>query len=319
MAKQEPSLAHGGKPGEQWALPWQQQGKTGVVVVGNVGIDTCVYGQHDAGKETHFSKNLDFIGQAGAYCARGFQRLGHATSFIGHVGNDPWGRQIRATFEEEGIDLRALGTDPEGTARSINLMASDGSRVNYYDGKGHMHLEADVPLARQVMKGAGLAHFHLANWARTLLKPARQEGLCVSCDLQDVREISDPYRQDFIEAADIIFFSAANIGEVEVAIQECFRRSKAQVVIVGMGKDGCAYATRQGISYLAAADHEHPVVDTNGAGDGLAVGFLSAYVLEGRPLTEAIKRGSRLARHTCTLQTGSDDLITAQALGEYSS
>ena len=40
-----------------------------------------------------------------------------------------------------------------------------------------------------------------------------------------------------------------------------------------------------------------PVIDTNGAGDGLAVGFLVSHVLEGRSLEESILRGQLTARH----------------------
>ncbi len=61
-------------------------------------------------------------------------------------------------------------------------------------------------------------------------------------------------------------------------------------------------------------DLEAPVVDTNGAGDSLAVGFLTAYVLEGRPLDEAVRRGQLAARWCCTLRGTSRGLITAPEL-----
>ena len=41
------------------------------------------------------------------------------------------------------------------------------------------------------------------------------------------------------------------------------------------------------------------MVDTNGAGDALAVGFLVAHELEGRPVEEAVLRGQLAARWTC--------------------
>ena len=55
-------------------------------------------------------------------------------------------------------------------------------------------------------------------------------------------------------------------------------------------------------------------VDTNGAGDSLAVGFLSSYVLGGYGLEDAILRGQIAARHACTLRGTSDGLIDRERL-----
>ncbi|WP_437930549.1 PfkB family carbohydrate kinase [Sorangium sp. So ce291] len=52
-------------------------------------------------------------------------------------------------------------------------------------------------------------------------------------------------------------------------------------MVVGMGARGCALATRDGVRYFPPVALDLPVVDTNGAGDGLAVGFLVSHVLEG--------------------------------------
>ncbi|WP_374688922.1 carbohydrate kinase family protein, partial [Promineifilum sp.] len=187
-----------------------------VVVIGNVGIDTNVYlygADIDFSVEANFSDNRDYVGQAGGYTSRGYAALGAPTAFIGHVGDDFSGRFIRETLAADGIDSRALFTDPAGTARSVNFMYRDGRRKNFYDGKGHMTLMPDLDLCRKVLRGARLAHFHLPNWARRLLPIAREEGLTIACDLQDVVDPADPYRQDFIREADILFFSAANFPD----------------------------------------------------------------------------------------------------------
>ena len=60
-----------------------------------------------------------------------------------------------------------------------------------------------------------------------------------------------------------------------------------------------------------------PVIDTNGAGDGLAAGFLSGYVLDNYPLKDAILRGQITARFTCTRKASSSDLITLEQLETY--
>ncbi|MEN3362625.1 MAG: acarbose 7IV-phosphotransferase [Mycobacteriales bacterium] len=49
----------------------------------------------------------------------------------------------------------------------------DGRRRNFYDGKWHLVPRPDPQVCRRVLAGAGLALFHLPNWARGLLPVAR--------------------------------------------------------------------------------------------------------------------------------------------------
>lgn len=283
-----------------------------VVVVGNAGVDTNVYvgGPVDLGVETHFTENLDAVGQSGGFVSRGYAQLGYATAFIGHVGEDGAGRMVREAFARDLIDTRALFVDPAGTARSVNLVFPDGARKSFYDGKSHMTLTPDLDVCRSVLTDARLAHFSIPNWARHLLPVARAAGAVIACDLQDVRDVNDPYRREFVEEADFLFFSSAD----PAPLIDAFLGVRDRVVVAGMGAAGCALGTREGIQYFPPVTMESPVVDTNGAGDALAVGFLSSHVLDGRSLAESIHRGQIAARFTCTLRSNSSALITRQQL-----
>lgn len=157
-------------------------------------------------------------------------------------------------------------------------------------------------------------HVHLPNWARTLLPVARELGVTIACDLQDLVSAEDTYRQDFSDYADIVFFSAVNHADPAPLIEAFLRRKPDQIVVVGMGAHGCMVGTRDGISYQPAVTLDLPVIDTNGAGDGLAVGFLSSFVLDGYDLQAALLRGQITARHTCAQKASSSQLITAAQL-----
>lgn len=288
-----------------------------VVVVGNVGVDTMVTlpgGDVDLELEAAFTRNVDGLGHAGGYASRGYAALGLATAFIGHVGDDFCGRFVREVLEGDGIDTRALLLDPTGTARSVNLMARDGRRKAFYDGKAHMTLEPDLALCREVLRGARLAHFNIPHWARRLLPLARELGVPVACDLQDVPGPDDPYRRDFVEAADILFLSGANLPDPAAWMAEVLARRPGITLVCGLGARGAALGTREGIRMVPPVDLPWPVVDTNGAGDSLAVGFLTAHVLEGLPPEAALRRGQIAARHCCTLQGTSDGLLTREGL-----
>ncbi len=287
-----------------------------VVVLGCAGVDTNVFlpgREVDWTVEANFTENLDTPGQAGVYASRGYAALGRRTAFLGNLGDDACGALVREALARDGIDTRGVFTDPAGTARSINVMYPDGRRKNFYDARAS-RLRPDPALSRNLLAGARLAHVHLADWARHLLPLARQLGVVVACDLQDVADPDDPYRRDFIREADILFFSAANHGNPDPLIRAFLRRHPDRLVVAGMGSEGCALGTSAGITRVAPEPSPRPVVDTNGAGDALAVGFLVSHVLEGRSLPESIRRGQLAARHCCTLRGTSEGLITAPEL-----
>lgn len=296
------------------------QRKFDAVVVGNVGIDTNVYfhaAEPDFSRESNFTEDLDYVGQAGGFASRGYAQLGWRTAFIGYVGDDFSGRFIREEFARDGIDPSAVFIDPAGTSRSVNFMYGDGRRKNFYDGKSHMQLQPDLEVCRAVLAQTRLAHFNIPNWARHLLPIATEQGVTIACDLQDVVRLRDGYRDDFIEFADIIFFSAVNQADPAPLIDELLNWRPELIVVAGMGARGCALGTREGIRHFDAIQMEAPVIDTNGAGDGLAVGFLTGYVLRGDSLDVAIRRGQIAARYTCTRKASSSQLITAEILQHY--
>ena len=150
--------------------------------------------------------------------------------------------------------------------------------------------------------------------ARNLLPVARELGLVVACDLQDVVDPEDTYRQDFIREADSLFFSAANHAEPAPLIRRFLRDRPGRIVVSGLGARGCALGTQAGIQVFPPVQSDQPVVDTNGAGDSLAVGFLTSHVLEGRPLAETVHRGQFAVRHCCTLRGTTEGLISARKL-----
>jgi sugar/nucleoside kinase (ribokinase family) len=296
-----------------------------VVVVGSIGIDTNVYlsgDDIDFRVEANFTENLDYVGQAGGYASRGYAQLGKRTAFIGHVGEDYSGRFIREELARDGIDTTAVFIDPMGTSRSVNFMYRDGRRKNFYDGKGHMLLQPNLAACRAVLAESRLAHFNIPNWARHLLPVAREHGLTIACDIQDTVTAGDPYRQDFIGYADILFFSAVNqadptsLIETFLAARPDYSRS-GRIVISGMGARGCAVGSRQGVEFFPPVVLDAPVIDTNGAGDSLAVGLLTSFVLDGYSLHDSVLRGQIAARHTCTLKASSSNLITPAQLDSY--
>lgn len=283
-----------------------------VVVAGCVGVDTNVYlhGRDiDWTVEANFSENLDYVGQAGGYSARLFAALGARTAFVGSIGDDFQGEFVRSEIAADGIET-AWFSDPGGTHRSVNVMYQDGRRKNFYDGKRQMEVEPDIEAARRLLARSHFVHIHLENWCRALVPIARELGLTVACDLQDLVRLDDPYRLDFVAGADILFLSCVNFPEPGEVLTELQQGRPGRIVVGGRGAQGCAVADDAGVRFFPPVLLPEPVVDSNGAGDALAVGFLTSHVLAGFGVDESVLRGQIAARLTCTKKATSRDLVT---------
>jgi sugar/nucleoside kinase (ribokinase family) len=106
-----------------------------------------------------------------------------------------------------------------------------------------MTLSPPLEICEQIFSHSRLAHFNIPNWARYLLPMAKAYGVTIAADLQDMADLNDPYRQDFIDAADILFFSAANQADPRQITAALLQRRSESVVIAGMGARGCLLAT----------------------------------------------------------------------------
>jgi acarbose 7IV-phosphotransferase len=282
-----------------------------VVVVGAAGIDTCVYLGDDGvdlSRDGSFTDNRDGVGQAGGYAARGYAALGYSTAYIGAIGDDEAGAMLRHGLTAEGIDLSACFVDPAGTARSVNLMHRDGRRTGFYDGRGNPTVVPDRRTVEQVLAGSRLVHVNIPNWARQVLAPARATGATVVCDLQDVYSADDPYRADFIAGADVVCFSTANTGEPEPFMRALWQRRPDLIMLAGMGSNGCSVGIDGQVRHFTIPPSDLPVLDTNGAGDALAVGFATA-LLDGLSIEAAVDRGQRAARLTCSQRTPKHEFL----------
>ncbi len=180
-----------------------------------------------------------------------------------------------------------------------------------------MTLQPPLDRCRDILAKSKVAHFSIPNWARYLLPIARELGLTVACDIQDVLAAGDRYRRDFVAQSDILFFSGANQADPAALARAYLAQNPEQIIVVGLGAKGCMLVTCDGQQTFEPVSMVAPVIDSNGAGDGLAIGFLTSYVLSGYSLEDSIRRGQIAARHTCTQRATSSNLITAEQMTTY--
>lgn len=258
----------------------------------------------------HFARG---IAGADTNVAIGLARLGFHVGWLSRVGDDSFGHYIRRTLEHEGLDCRHLRRDPEhSTGLVFKARSEDGSdpHVEYVRrGSAASHLS---PTDAGAVDFAAVRHLHatgippaLSSSARALaehmFEQARKAGASISFDpnLRPSLWSSEEQMRDTLNAlaasADWVLPGLAEgrqLTGLESAhdIAGFYLDRGAQAVIIKLGPQGSYYRSHAE-SFTVEGFKVARVIDTVGAGDGFAVGVVSA-LLDGLPPRAALRRGN---------------------------
>jgi sugar/nucleoside kinase (ribokinase family) len=276
--------------------------------------------------------------------AVGLSRLGFRVGYLSALGDDTLGANLLAFMDAEGIDRSRVSIDPHHpTGFMLKAMTADGSdpQVEYYRrGSAASHLSpAALPAAPPAelaatdpWRQARLLHLTgispaLSEGCRELVfamaHDARAAGRTVTFD-PNLRPRLWPSQAAMIETlnavaqlADVVMPGLAEgrllTGRDDAAgIADFYLERGARQVVVKLGATGAYYAdaAARGIApgYPVAS-----VVDTVGAGDGFAVGVISA-LLEGLPLAQAAARGNAIGARVVQFRGDCEGLPTREQL-----
>lgn len=267
--------------------------------------------------------------------AIGLARLGFRVAYITRLGNDSFGRSLAAAMAREGIDIRLATVDPGYPTgfmlKSKSIDGSDPQTEYFRRGSAASRMgAADVPA--DACRAA--RHLHLSGvfpavstttreFVFALAAAARAAGLTVSVD-PNLRPSLWPSQREMVDCLDRLTAVAdwvlPGIEEGRTltgqrspeGIAEHYLARGARAVFVKLGADG-AYVASPAQRSLVAGVPVARVVDTVGAGDGFAVGVVSA-MLEGLSLTEAAVRGNCIGARVVQFPGDSDGLPTRAQL-----
>lgn len=201
-----------------------------VVVVGGAGVDTIVWVPSlpvPVVDSVLVGPIERYVGHSGAGYALGLHALEVPTTLVDLLGDDDEARLIRDRCDAVGLDLRSQHS-PLGTKRSVNLVAPDGTRVSFYDGRDPGQVVLETELIEPVMAEARLLHVTIHDWARPLMRRAVADGVEVSVDLQDWDGEREHHRE-FAVTADIVLMSAADLVDPEGTARWVRERGRARV------------------------------------------------------------------------------------------
>ncbi|MCH0563546.1 MULTISPECIES: PfkB family carbohydrate kinase [unclassified Streptomyces] len=274
-----------------------------VLVLGGAGADTIVYVPElplpyadsymiESGIRTR-------AGQTGDFVAVGLATLGLRTHHLDLLGDDPEGDLVRALHRDHGIGLTAV-PQPAGTKRAVNLVGPDGRRLSLYDTS---RTRDGDRLPEDTLRGlaARARHVHvcITQPCAQALPVLWEAGVTVSTDLHDW-DGENPYHEPFAHGADVVFLSAAALGDPEPVMRRIAARGRARTVVATAGAEGAHLLTDGELTRIPAVAPPAPVVDSNGAGDAFAAAFLHG-LLNGEPPARCARHGAIAGAHACTV------------------
>lgn len=262
----------------------------------------------------HFQRR---IAGADTNVAIGLARLGFQVGWLSRVGSDSFGDFIRHTLEGEGLDCRHLHTDtrhPTGLLFKERALGGADPKVEYFRrGSAASHL---TPNDARNIDFKALRHVHstgippaLSASARELafhtLKEARSNGATISFDpnLRPSLWASETDMRETLNAlATLSDWVLPGLSEGQLLtgqktpydVAGYYLDQGASAVIIKLGPEGSYYRGTldgQEESFTVAGCQVAKVVDTVGAGDGFAVGVISA-LLDGCSAHQAAQRGN---------------------------
>lgn len=224
-------------------------------------------------------------------------RLGHKVCLAGCVGEDAQGKYILDYFQKNHVDTSYVKVREDiSTSINVGLVAEDGERTFITNRQGSLwkfspeDVDVSVFAEAKVLSFASIFNNPLFTGKELvrLFRRAKDEGMTIFADmvkpkmgetLEDVREALsyvDYFFPNYSEAS----LMTGKTGVDEIA--DCFLDCGVKNVIVKTGKEGCLMKNSRE-SITVSAYPKANCIDTTGAGDNFASGFISAF-LQGKNL-----------------------------------
>lgn len=269
--------------------------------------------------------------------ATGLARLGLQVSWVSRVGDDSFGRFILNTLRKENINTTGVTLDGRyATGFQLKSKAENGTDpiVEYFrKGSAASHLSTEDFHAALFNDAR---HLHLSGVAAVLSASSyallehaalsmKAQGKTISFD-PNLRPVLWKSEAEMVEKLNRLAFQADWVlpglkegfiltGEkTPEGIADFYLQRGVKAVVIKTGADGAWFKTASGEQGAVAPVKVENVVDTVGAGDGFAVGVISA-LLEGKTLHDAVQRGNAIGALAIQVPGDSEGLPTRAELG----
>jgi sugar/nucleoside kinase (ribokinase family) len=223
-----------------------------------------------------------------------FTSFGGRARFVGRVADDRLGKVFEEDIRAAGVDFDAPSHETgvtAGSGRCLILVTPDAEKTMCTSLGAGAHLgPEDIPVeeieACQVlyMEGYVWGLQPTTAAAERAIEAARRGGALVAFSASDPGWVAFQRDAllDLLGRADLLFanepeaLGLSGADDLEGAV--AFLLERCPTVVVTLGAEGCMAADREGARVRVPAAPVEPVIDTTGAGDSFAGGFLYGLV-----------------------------------------
>lgn len=223
-------------------------------------------------------------------------KLGYKTTFIGKIGDDIFGRQLRNAVEEVGINTDGLATDKavNTTLAFVHTLAGGDREFSFYRNPGADMMLSEADVNEQLISDSRIFHFGSLSMTgeiceaatKKAVNAAKKNGLIISFDpnlrenLWDSLDKAKEKIEYGIADCDILKISDNEIqwftGERDFdrAVEKLRGRfGNIRLLLLSLGKDGSRAYSGENSAYAPAAPAK--TTETTGAGDTFCGAILS--------------------------------------------
>lgn len=260
-------------------------------------------------------------GGAGGNVASWLAVLGNDVTMVGRIGNDAAGAAITAEFDALGISYRDIVKDGLHTGVVICLVDPSGERTMLADNGANAGLSIDdLPALDGVDAIYITGYAPLAPLSRIgvleMVRTINARGIPIFFDPATVGGMKDVPIDEILSWCSLmntlimneeeaIYLSGSS--DLEAALE--FFLEYAERAIIKRGSQG-AIGLERGGEIISVGTRATQVIDTTGAGDSFAAGFIDSITSESN-FAQAIERASAVAAH-CVAIVGARGRVGTQ-------
>ena len=260
-------------------------------------------------------------GGAAGNVAAWLTRTDARSTIVSHVGDDPAGAAIVAEFDALGVSHGDLVIPGETSGVVVVLVDSSGERTMFPDKGANSRLTlADLPdLSRfqaVYISGYALLNPLARDGVLAMIEKIKADGLPIYFDPASVgamKDVADKELHNWFSMMDVLFLNEEEsiylTGSVDVERALNYLLDFSQVVVIKRGSAG-AIAKARGFDSISLPAVAATVIDTTGAGDSFAAGFIASFS-KNHDLTAALQAGGELAAGCVAIVGGRPRVGTA--------
>ncbi len=241
-------------------------------------------------------------GGGGTNTAATFAKQGFKTAFCGAIGVDVSGLEIVRELKNLRIDTRFVVKKKEKHTNHSIIISSTGEdrTILVYRGASDMLSKDDIPWKKLKTKWiylaplagaqlnifAELVNFAKENNIKIAINPSKQQ---LSLPAEELKNIFNKIDVLFMNQEEASFLTKIPF-EQESEIFKKIDEICPAVSVMTKGGDGVVASDGKYL-YSAGTNPDRKIVDTTGAGDSFAAGFLSDYIRHNGDIEKAIQLG----------------------------